>query len=155
MNGSNVANCPECDAPVPADATCQANFHALLALEWEIPGGPGERAHFLAVATYGIQHPGSMGYTVGAVEELRSAVCDVLDGSATIADIRVRMRDMAKAMGRVTRRDGDAVPAWPIGAWPIVVTDVIAGGTSGYQERVERWARSVVDTLDRQDRREV
>lgn len=68
--------CPECGAPVPPGASCQANFHALLALEWDIPGGPGEIVHFFAVATYGIQHPDSMGYTKATVNGLLGAVRD-------------------------------------------------------------------------------
>jgi hypothetical protein len=45
----------ECGAAVPDGATCCGNFHALLLLESEIPGGPGIVAHFYAVATYGLQ----------------------------------------------------------------------------------------------------
>ncbi len=144
---STPQRCPECGAPIPAEADCQTNFHALLALEYDIPGGPGKRTHFLAVATYGIQHARSMGYTVETVEGLRKAVCDVLEDSVTIADIRQRVGDMAKAAGRVTRRAGDVVPSWSVEAWPLVVTDAVTGGIDGYQDRVERWARSVSDTL--------
>lgn len=128
---------------------CTANLHALLAIEWEIPGGPGERAHFLAVATYGIQHPGSMGYTVETVDGLRAAVRDVLTGAATIADIRTRVRRDARATGRVTRRDTDEVPSHVGITWDMRVTDVVNGGVTGYADRVERWAHSTLDTLER------
>lgn len=148
QSAADIENsCPECGAQVPHGANCQANFHALLALEWEIPGGPGERAHFLAVATYGIQHPASMGYTIQTVEGLRDAVSDVLDGSASVADIRIRTRAAASDAGRVTRRSGDAVPSWGIDRWDADVTVAVGGGIVGYQERVERWAHSVVATL--------
>jgi hypothetical protein len=32
-------------------------------------------------------------------------------------------------------------------AWTMTVADVLAGGAGGYYERVEAWARSVIDTL--------
>lgn len=51
------AKCPECGAPLPEGGSCRDNFDALLALEWEIPGGPGEIAHFYAVGSYVLQHP--------------------------------------------------------------------------------------------------
>ena len=140
--------CPECGAPVPPGASCQANFHELLALEWKIPGGPGGIAHFFAVATYGIQHPESMGYTQETVDKLRGAVRDVLDGRASIAEIRKRMRVYSGSAGRVTRRGGEAVPLRVVTKWPTVVTDIVAGGVERYRERVEAWARATVDTLD-------
>ena len=31
--------CPECGAPVPLGTSCIEHFHALLALEWQIPVG--------------------------------------------------------------------------------------------------------------------
>lgn len=147
-NDARLNLCPECGATVPTGASCQANFQALLALEWDIPGGPGEIPHFFAVATYGIQHPGSMNYTQETVNGLLSAVRDVLDGRASIADIRARVREHAASIGRVTRRDGDTVPFNQVEAWPTVVTDVVAGGVEEYQKRVEQWARSVVETLN-------
>jgi hypothetical protein len=51
--------CPECGAAAPEGGTCRDNFHALLLLEAEVPGGPGRLPHFYAVASYGLQHPGS------------------------------------------------------------------------------------------------
>ena len=139
--------CPECGARIAPGGSCRDNFHALLALESDIPGGPGETAHFFAVATYGLQHPDSMGYTETTVKGLLDAVHDVLDGRASVADIRARMQRLAASHGRVTRRDGDSIPRNAVDAWPTVVTDVVAGGVDGYQERAKQWARSVVETL--------
>jgi len=139
-----TASCPECGAPVSAGSSCQENFHALLFLEAEIPEGPGSVAHFYAVASYGLQHPESMGYTVATLEGLRSAVVDILEGAATIADIRRRVRYDAAQAGRVTRRNGDVVPHWPIASWPITVDQIVSGGREGYDEHVEQWARSVI-----------
>ena len=40
--------CSECGGPLAAGPTCRSLFDALLALEWQIPGGPGELADFRA-----------------------------------------------------------------------------------------------------------
>jgi hypothetical protein len=144
MGETASGTCPECGAPIPAGGTCQENFYALLFLEAEMPGGPGAMAHFYAVASYGLQHPASMKYTVEALEVLRAVVADVLAGTATIADVRQRVGATAKQAGRVTRRNEDRIPRWPIEAWPIVITDVLPGGVAGYAARVERWACSII-----------
>lgn len=144
---NETETCPECGAPLSSGAGCVAHFQAMLALEWEVPGGPGLVPHFYLVATYGLQHPAAMGYTVATLEGLRSAVADVLEGRTTIPDLRLRVRRMAAQAGRVTRRGQEPVPRWPLDRWPVVVTDVLPGGVDGYGERVERWARSVVETI--------
>jgi hypothetical protein len=140
--------CPECGATVPEDGACRDHFHALLLLESEIPGGPSAFPHFYAVGSYVLQHPASMGYTAAALAGLHQAIADVLDGRATIADIRRRVRRGAEGAARVTRRAGDEVVRWPVENWPITVADVWKGGIEGYADRVERWARSIRQTLD-------
>lgn len=140
--------CPECGARVPEGGACRDNFHALLLLEAEVPGGPGRLAHFYAVASYGLQHPGSMNYTAEVVEGLRASVADVLDGGATLADVRRRTREKLDGSTRATRRAGDPEVGWYRGGWPMTVLDVLAAGAEGYAEAAERWARSVRQTLD-------
>src|SRR5262249_61922604 len=124
------------------------NFHALLLLESEVPGGPGGVPHFYAVASYGLQHPGSMNYTAGVAEGLRTAVASVLDGRATLEDIRRQARAAFDGPARVTRREGEPAVEWYRGAWPMTVTDVLAAGVDGYAATVERWARSGRETVD-------
>jgi len=143
-----VGVCPECGAPVQAGATCKDNLYALLYLENEIVGGPGADAHFYAVATYGLQHPVSMGYTTQTYDGLRAAVTDMLRASTAIPELRRTVAAAVKDAGRVTRRDDDPVPRPGIEAWPMVATDVVSGGPAEYGVRVEGWARSVIETLD-------
>ena len=140
--------CPECGAAVPAGGSCRDNFHALLLLESEVPGGPGALPHFYAVGSYGLQHPDGMNYTAGTLAGLRAALADVLDGRATLAQVRRRTRRAVDGAARVTRRAGDAAPAWHRGPWPMTVADILAGDVAGYGDRVVRWARSVRETLD-------
>lgn len=139
--------CDECGAPVSEGSTCRDNFHALLLLEADVPGAAGGVPHFYAVACYSLQHPRGMNLTPEAHEGLRAAVADVLNGRATLDDIRCRVRRAANGPQRVTRRNDDAAVTPSRRARKMTVTDVCAGGVEGYHERVERWARSIVATL--------
>ena len=140
--------CPECGAPVPDGGSCRDNFHALLLLESEIPGGPGSLPHFYAVASYGLQHPDSMNYTAAVLAGLRATLADVLDGRTTLTEVRRRGRRAFDGPVRVTRRAGETAGRWDVGNWPMTVADVCAGGVDGYADRVLRWARSIRETLD-------
>lgn len=146
-----MATCPECGAPVPAGGSCRDNFHALLALEWEVPDGAGTLAHFFAVSSYGLQHPDSMGYTVDAIDWLRSAVTEALATGCSVELLRASARAAsaraASAGTHVTRREGDQVPGWGVGRWSITVEDVVAGGADDYLSRVTEWARAIVSDI--------
>jgi hypothetical protein len=144
-------SCSECGAPVPNGGSCRDNFHALLNLEWQIPGGPGVAPHFQAVASYGLQHPDSMNYTADTLSRLHTALADQLDGRATIDDLRRRTRWATDGSTRVIRRPGDAVVPWRCGGWPVTIADVLTGdpNAEAYAGRVAAWARSVRESLDR------
>jgi hypothetical protein len=142
--------CDECGAAVPEGGTCRDNLNALLLLEWQISRGPGDLAHFYAVAAYNLQHPRSMDFTVRAVSGLRAALLDSLEGRATLDEIRLRARRGASAAGRVTRRPGDPDVRWPAPDWPMTIADVLGvePELTAYSERVTRWARSVLAVLE-------
>ena len=140
------ARCPECGAPVPDGGTCRDNFHAMLALEWEVPGGAGTIAHFFAVSSYGLQHPDSMRYTVEAIAWLRSSVAKALETGCSVESLRASARAQGVS-AHVIRREGDPVPAWGVESWTTTVTDILAGGTDGYGERVRHWAASVIGDI--------
>ncbi|MBX3746291.1 MAG: hypothetical protein KF833_13375 [Verrucomicrobiae bacterium] len=109
-------------------------------------------AHFYAVSSYNLQHPTGTGLTEDALEGLRAAVEEVLDGAITLEEVRRRGRRTAKAAGRVTRRGGDAVVNWGIRDWPITVKDVCEAGLVDYADQVERWARSIQEVLSARKR---
>jgi hypothetical protein len=140
--------CPECRAPLPDGGSCRDNFHALLLLESEIPGGPGDVPHFYAVGSYALQHPEGIGYTAEALAGLRACLGDHLDGRATLDAVRRKVRRGAEGAKRVTRRAGYEVVRWRVELWPMTVADVCAGGIKAYGERAKQWARSIRDTLD-------
>jgi hypothetical protein len=142
--------CTECGAPLPPGGSCREHFDTLLAREWQIPGGPGAFPHFFAVATWGLQHPRVMNYTMDAVTGLRRAIADALSGDASIEELRRRARAGAAKAGRIKRGEGDAEVDWHIAAWPMTVVDVLPAMTARdiYAQRVTEWARSVVETLN-------
>jgi hypothetical protein len=130
-------------------------FHALLLLEHEVAadpvatsGGRGEVAHYYAVSSYVLQHPGGMDFTADALAHLRRGLADHLAGKVTLSVLRLRARRAADGATRVTRRAGDEVVRWPIDSWPLTIADVLAGGVDGYCERVAAWAESILRRLD-------
>jgi hypothetical protein len=142
-----VSTCPECGAALDTGRTCRDYFNDLLALEWQIEGGPGARAHFLAVASYNLQHPSQ--FTGEMLAGLRQTLADVLAGRATIADARSRARAATDGPTRVRRRSGDAdhpPEHWPT-QWPMTIRDVCAVPASRYLEQVQAWAASVDASL--------
>jgi hypothetical protein len=142
MSGDSEA-CPECGAPLEAGRRCRDYLNDLLALEWQVPGGPGHRAHFLAVASYNLQHPRQ--FTPAMLAGLRKTFSDVLAGRATIDDARKRARDALDGTARAVRRPGDPPPGlagWPA-HWAMTIRDVCAAPVDRYLERVAEWAASV------------
>jgi hypothetical protein len=145
---SMSAACVECGAPLPPGGACIDYFHELLALESRIPGGAGERPHFLAVAAYNLQHPS--GFTPAMLRGLRRTFADVLDGRASVDDAWQRARYAADGPTRVRRRSGDALSdddramlaAWP-SAWGATVLDACRARPEEYADRVQRWAAAV------------
>lgn len=144
--------CAECGAPLPEGGSCRDYLGELLALEAQVPGGPGELSHFFAVASYNLQHPSQ--FMPAALLELRRTVADVLSGRATIEDARRRARQAANGSMRVNRRggaassddDSAALEGWPT-VWPLTVLDVCRVRPEHYAESVRRWAAAVSATL--------
>jgi hypothetical protein len=132
--------CEECGARVPEEGDCRDYFDTLLAREWQAPGDEGPLTHFFLVSCYLLQHPKGMGCTVEALEGLRRAVRDALDGKASIDELR---RRAAQAEGPIRRRPDDPVPEGYSQAWPMTAADVCAVSSELFQMAVREWARSV------------
>jgi hypothetical protein len=138
--------CPECGAALADDSECRRLFDALLLLERDASAAD-EAAHFLAVASYVLQHPDSMQYTVAAIQGVRESVQEFLSGRSSLAQIRLRKRAANNGPQRVTRREDEAVFSWGVTNWPITVADVLAGGSLLFPTRVRAWAKSIVAAL--------
>jgi ribosomal protein S18 acetylase RimI-like enzyme len=141
------ARCPECGAALESGRTCRDYFDELLTLEWQIPGGPGEKSHFLAVASYNLQHPSL--FTPAMLVLLRQTLADVIAGRATIEVARARARTTAEGSVRVRRRAGDSSSPpsqWPRN-WVMNVRDVCGVPASRYLQQVDAWATSVDSSL--------
>jgi len=139
--------CQECGALLDEGRRCSDYFSDLLALEWEVPGGPGGRAHFLAVAAYNLQHPSLL--TREILTQLAATLSDVLAERATVADALARARATTDGPTRVRRRPGDPdheLAAWPT-RWEVTVRDVCGVPPSSYLQQVHAWATSVDASL--------
>jgi hypothetical protein len=146
MSATNDS-CPECGALLERGRTCRDSFHELLALEYDVPGGPGALAHFFAVASYNLQHPS--GFVPLVLRGLESSLSDALNGRAEILELRRRASSATDGARRVLRRASDVreVPThWPR-SWPLTVRDVCAVDPAEYVDRVRQWASSVERTL--------
>ena len=118
-----------------------------------MPDAPGAEPHFLAVASFNLQHPAT--FLPSALMGLRQTVADVLAGRATVDDARRRARHGASGSTRVRRRadtvlshdDQLVLRAWPT-SWPITVLDVCRVPPERYVESVRRWAASIIEVLD-------
>jgi hypothetical protein len=126
-----------------------------LLLEAEIPGVPATIHHFYVVSAYAIQHPESMGLSREAIAGLRKSLADALAGRVTVAELRHRAGTFAQGSARVARRPDEPPARWPSRAWPMTVAEVCTTETFGafdtveeFGDRVARWARAVVETLD-------
>jgi hypothetical protein len=107
-------------------------------------GWPG----FYAVAAYGLQHADDLCVTAQAQADLRASVIDALAGRATLDDARRRVGQGVGQTGRGKRRSAEAAARRRVEKWPVTIADVCAGGVEGLAMRVERWAKSVVESLD-------
>lgn len=140
--------CSDCNAEQPGAESCESCFHALLAFEAERPAAFGA-VHHLTVSCYSLQHP--RGYAHATLNAWRALVADVLDGTATVAQLRARAADAFHGSTR-TREPGAVPPAWWPREWPLHVRDVIRPGElpsiEEYVSRAREWAESVRATLD-------
>jgi uncharacterized protein DUF5946 len=144
--------CNDCGAELAEGKSCEDYFHALLAVESQVPGAAGELPHFFAVASYNLQHPSA--FMPAALGGLRRTLADILAGRAKIDDARSRASHGAEGSTPVLRRAGvDLSPqddallaAWPR-QWPMTVRDVCGVPAEQYVERVRLWAMSVSNAL--------
>jgi hypothetical protein len=162
---NNEPDCRHCGAPAPAEGGgCAAHFNALLALEWRVmmevlgyvvgarPGeSPGERVHFLAVASFNLQHPAA--FAPAFRDGLRASLTQVLAGQKSLGALRHETRVAGNGSTRVlAQRVGNVADApaplagWPM-RWSVTVADIVPVAPEDYIAAVERWARSVAAEL--------
>ncbi len=144
--------CNDCGAELAEGKSCEDYFHALLAVESQVPGAAGELPHFFAVASYNLQHPSA--FMPAALTGLRRTLADILAGRAKVDDARRRASYEAEGATPVLRPAGTVLSAqdeallapWPR-QWPMTVRDVCGVPPEQYVERVRLWAMSVSNAL--------
>jgi hypothetical protein len=148
--------CRECGVMLPTGKTCQDNFHALLYRESEVgqlfpnyfATNDGQKAHFLAISSYAIQHPVSMGYSVEALLAARENVENHLSGKEPIAAIRAKVRKAVDGKGRVLRRNNEPIHDWGVRRWSVTVADVLAAAPQDHTKITILWAKATLDDIE-------
>jgi hypothetical protein len=139
-------HCPECNAPLPDNTTCEDHFHQMLYWEAEYP--EYGVVHHLMVLCYHLQHPSlysSQGLDVG-----KRLLIDFLERGLTTEEVRQRNRAQVDSGSRdwkiTARPDSFGVYERPV-HWTMTAADVIARGAERYVASVRDWAQSVFDAL--------
>ena len=140
--------CAECGAAVPSGGSCRDHLNTLLSLVSQIPGAMNGWPGFYAFAAYGLQHPDDLCAPAQAQADLGASVIDALAGRVTLDGARRRVGGGGAQAGRGKRGSAEAAARRRVEKWPVTIADVCAGGVEGLAERVERWAQSVVESLD-------
>lgn len=139
--------CPECGAQLQPGETCQTFFESLLFEEYADP----ERnyaGHFLMVASFMLTHDR---YSDEARPQAITLLRIALEEDPPVQ----HLRRLAKQLFELDRPRSEPIlrgedrPSRAI-AWPITVRDVALHPDEDYPQRVNRWARSVLDTLNTQ-----
>ncbi len=134
-----MKSCPECGAKEQNERDCYAQLTEVLG--WEAHDPELQRAHFLTVASYNLQHPAK--FTAEAIAGLRSSVADYLDGKLTTAQIRERNSRAYNGPKRLTKPAAERVPVFK--EWAMTIADVHAHNhPEGAAERVRMWAGSII-----------
>ena len=143
-------HCADCGAEITSEEGCSAYFHQMLYREHEYPALGV--VHHLMVLCYHIQHPHlySAEGLRGAVELLRQFV----EAGKSPAQMRQQIRRQVDSgqRGYKIKASGDSVGAHRFAVrWTMTAQDVVAGGSDHYIERVEKWARTMLDDLRTSD----
>ena len=137
MATTSNLTCPERAAHWPDGLDCNTMLAELTAWEWDdLELGA---LHFLAVATFNLQHPSR--FSEAAIERLKWVFDQNFDNGlpvSRIRDIHARVFD-----GSETVLNPDERPAVQPREWAMTIADVHVGGPSGAADRVMTWVRSV------------
>lgn len=140
-----INRCPECGASWAGGKTCEEIFYEFLALEFENYNGEGE-VHFYTVSSYMIQH---QRYSAEGFQWIREQLQAALAGKLTIAEIQAlagKSVGQDKRSWKITRAED--TPIQPPLDWAITIVDVDQDVDTFYNERILKWAQSIVDTLN-------
>lgn len=119
-------------------------------LFWENEDPANGAVHHLMVASYHIQHPSL--YSPEGLDYAKQLLESFLVEGKTPAEIRKRSRSEVDSGQRTWKIKGTpdrhGVHPYPV-TWTMTAVDVAAGGIENYCTNVDRWARSIYDTLHR------
>jgi hypothetical protein len=124
--------------------TCREAFEELISREFQDP--VCGQVHHLTVLCYDLQHP--LQFTREALEWSRAALQAAVEQGVSPVELRrfARRQFSGKAKPKVTRQ-AQPEEAAPRIHWRMTALDVLGESAEGHNQRVEAWARSVLEDL--------
>lgn len=138
--------CTECGAIWKDDRTCETDFHQMLFWENEFP--ELGVVHHLMVLNYHLQHPSL--YSPDGLRFSMNLLREFVEQGVSTEQSRQRYREMLSSTHRTWKIKGcpDAHGSYPHPIeWTMRAADVIEGGAESYIENVEKWSRSILESL--------
>lgn len=145
----NQLVCSECGANLTGtDKTCRMILDEMVLWDFEDYLEAGH-VHLLTLLCYNLQHPSL--YSRNGLEYGKGILVNTLAGDLATPDDRARRDAITSALDMRTLTIGaspedTAAYIYPV-AWSVTVSDVAAGGSQGYADRVRAWGRSIFTVL--------
>jgi hypothetical protein len=134
--------CPECGAPLRDGVTCQAQFEALLFLEYEHPD-KAAKVHHLMVMCYMLHHNR---YSDDAARWVVEGLEACLERGVTPSELRRQNRSVVDSGVRRWKVIGSTTLTRHI-AWPMTIMDIDSTDADAYCVAVTEWARSSLGAI--------
>lgn len=140
--GDISTTCPECGAPLKDGLTCQEQYEALLAWEYEYPAAYGA-AHHITVTCYNLQHPAK--FTPRALESMRSGLREIVEKHLPPQELRRRNATLFAGKEKVLRH----LPGAPVlRRWSRTVADIRTDSPEVYIMDINAWARAILAEIE-------
>jgi Family of unknown function (DUF5946) len=140
-------HCPECQAALSGDRTCQDNFYQMGFWELENPAVYGIH-HHLMVLCFHLQHP-----SLYSQQGLRGALLmlvEFIEQDVTPQEMRRRIRPQVDSQVRkfkITRTpENHGEYLYPV-IWEMTSAGVVSGGIDNFVNNENIWAKSVYNSL--------
>lgn len=142
--------CLQCGA-LPRDGkTCQDKYGEILALEFEDPSVFGA-VHHITVTCYNLQHPDF--FSDEAIEWMKASLRKIVEEGLSPGEMRKSAGKRTGEGMNVRRRTAPADAPRRID-WSMTVMDVRRDNAEVYTRDIKAWAKSILDDLGRDGRRQ-
>ena len=142
-----IPTCLECGAPLEGVQECRDYLNEMIKWDFEDFGGVG-KIHHLTVLSYSLQHPSA--YSQKGLEDAKISLQEFIlhPGSFKEHDDSNRKKlasDVRDWKITGTAEDHGTYEIKP--HWTMLASDVVMAGLGPYVENVEKWSRSILESL--------